>query len=249
LIDQRDPFFTIPNKIFTLGLNPSELAVFVAILSHRGRNSSGMFPSTLRLAKMTSQGRTTIDKSIRTLRACNVIQWQRGKAGRANTYVMLGTGAWIHRSNAVLDPPRKRKSSKHPAKGYAQLSHNDSQSHVTYVHTKRCVWLVCMTHSHGYVRHANTGCDLDAHIPRNTLKNGDNSQTRGDNLASRMTDSHRYVRHTNKQCSAREHASVRHVNTNHLHLNQTHKTIAKESIFQSLMEKVKRKAAYAEHDD
>lgn len=198
---------------------------------------------------MTSHGLTTIKKALSTLRACNMVQWQRGLSGRANTYTFPGTGAWVHKDQALLSSSRKRTPRTLPAKGYAQLSHNDSKSHVTVRHKVGRSATAPVTNSHMIGRHATDGYDLDAHIPKPEPKNGDNSTFDGDNSQIDMTDRHSIGRHATDHRSPRDPGIGRHATANHTHMNQTHRTIPEESIFKSLIEKIRKKAAYAEHDD
>lgn len=249
MLDRQEPFFTIPNKIFKYGLNASELAVFFALKSHQGRNSVGVFPSMPRLAEMTSHGLTTVKKALATLKSCNMIQWERGLSGRANTYFFLGTGAWVHKQKACLNPPRKRTRTGIPAEGYAQLSHNDSQSDVNEGHTNGPQPSLPMSESHSIGREATDGYDLGAHIPQQRRENGDNSAFRVDKSQTDMTDSHSIGRHAAAHRSPRDLSMGRHATANHTHVNQTHKTIAEQAIFQSLLDKIKKRAEHAEFDD
>lgn len=112
MLEKLEPgsFTQIPNKIFRIGLNPSEISVFIALLSFSGEDSAGIFPSLPTLAEMTGQSRRSVINSLETLSACNIVQWDRGNVGRSNTYDVLGTGAWIpKKDSAPRDGYAKKK--------------------------------------------------------------------------------------------------------------------------------------------
>lgn len=92
--NQSAQFVQVPVKIFGLGLDPFEIALFFALLSHSGKNSEGIFPSWTRLRSMVPMGKERLWKSMLTLKQCNVIIWDRGKTGVSNRYFILGTGCW-----------------------------------------------------------------------------------------------------------------------------------------------------------
>lgn len=87
-------FTIIPNKLLKLGLDAYELATFLALKSHANNSGNSMFPGWERLRELTGQSRDRLWKSLSTLRDLNVIQWDRGGTGRANTYHVLGEGCW-----------------------------------------------------------------------------------------------------------------------------------------------------------
>jgi len=91
----RDSDFTkVPNKIFRIGLDPYDIAVYVALLSHGGKNGSDIFPSWVRIQELLPMSKDRIWKSLVHLREAGVIHWERGFSGRANTYWMNKPGLW-----------------------------------------------------------------------------------------------------------------------------------------------------------
>ncbi len=102
---QKD-FFQVPEKIFRLGLNGNEIAVFCAIISHDGSNARGIYPSRSRLGELTGLSLRTVNRAIVALGERNVIQWDRGHTGKANTYSILGTGCWTPKPPLKPEPKR-----------------------------------------------------------------------------------------------------------------------------------------------
>lgn len=101
------PFVQAPTKIFSIGLDAYEIATFFALSSHGGKNGSGIFPSWTKLRKMLGGlSRDRLWKCLTTLRDCNVIQWDRGRTGVANNYLILGVGCWTQKKN--VDKSRNR---------------------------------------------------------------------------------------------------------------------------------------------
>lgn len=93
-----DPFFNLktmfPNKIYALDLSTSEILVFIILISHGGKKSFGIFPSTDRISQLAAISRRQVSRCLNTLAECNVIQWDRGRQGVSNHYTILGEGAW-----------------------------------------------------------------------------------------------------------------------------------------------------------
>ncbi len=105
----RTGFTIVEDRIFSLGLNAYELAVFLALAKHGGPNARGIFPSWARLAELAGGlGRATVWRALRTLADCNVIVWDRGNVGKANTYTFLGSGAWKEKPRGDNSPKKRR---------------------------------------------------------------------------------------------------------------------------------------------
>lgn len=107
MTDAKDRYFH-HDKIFKLGLRPFEIAVFFALRSHGGKNSLGIFPAWARLQGMTGMSRSQVARSLKILSSCNIIIWDRGRTGRANTYQILGIGAWSKNAPVSIRDGSKR---------------------------------------------------------------------------------------------------------------------------------------------
>lgn len=91
-----DSHFTkIENKILSLGLDSFAVTAYVALATHRGQNSMGVFPSWKRISELTGQSRDRVWRSLKALRRANVIYWDRGAKARSNRYDLNPPGQWV----------------------------------------------------------------------------------------------------------------------------------------------------------
>lgn len=117
LAAEYSSYVIAPNKIFTLNLDPFELAAFFALASHGGKSSSGIFPSWPRLRAMTGMSRDKLWKCLLTLEQCNVIRWDRGRTGRANNYQILGSGCWSKKNGDKVTGQCGKRGGTSPSHG------------------------------------------------------------------------------------------------------------------------------------
>lgn len=130
-------FTKTPDALWEMEISAHAKLVFIALLKHGGKESSGIFPSWERLQKLTSLGRTSVYHAIKELEAKRMIRWIRGFAGRANTYDIMGQGVWISPGGGVDNSEttvRNTNADRSPCELSTVRNTNPNQTHLNQTH-------------------------------------------------------------------------------------------------------------------
>ena len=116
-------YFLLPNEIFTLGLSPGELSVYVYLIFCEDRQTYQCWPSIGRISQYTGMSANTVAKHIRQLEEKRLIDVEptkvRTKTGEVRNGTLLFTirpiqeavNYKLERDLAVL-PGQKRSKKK-----------------------------------------------------------------------------------------------------------------------------------------
>ena len=102
--DVKKRYFTLPNEIFTLGLNQGEIAVYAYLLFCEDRETYQCWPSFKRIGQCTGMSPNTVRKYVHRLEEKRLIDTEKttvqGRDGRVQNGVLLYTIRPIHEAVA-----------------------------------------------------------------------------------------------------------------------------------------------------
>ena len=102
--DVKKRYFTLPNEIFTLGLDQGEIAVYAYLLFCEDRETYQCWPSFKRIGQCTGMSPNTVRKYVHRLEEKRLIDTEkttvRGRDGRVKNGVLLYTIRPIHEAVA-----------------------------------------------------------------------------------------------------------------------------------------------------
>jgi len=92
----REPFFTVPSKVFDYGLNPYELTVLIYLLMRSDNQTHACYPSERTISKECGMSLATVKRGVRSLEEKDLIkvekQYSKSKNGNnrqtANLYTV-----------------------------------------------------------------------------------------------------------------------------------------------------------------
>ena len=93
--DVKKRYFTLPNEIFTLGLDQGEIAVYAYLLFCEDRETYQCWPSFKRIGQCTGMSPNTVRKYVHRLEEKRLIDTEKttvqGRDGRVKNGVLLYT--------------------------------------------------------------------------------------------------------------------------------------------------------------
>ena len=93
--DVKKRYFTLPNEIFTLGLDQGEIAVYAYLLFCEDRETYQCWPSFKRIGQCTGMSPNTVRKYVHRLEEKRLIDTEKttvqGRDGRVQNGVLLYT--------------------------------------------------------------------------------------------------------------------------------------------------------------
>lgn len=102
--DVKKRYFTLPNEIFTLGLDQGEIAVYAYLLFCEDRETYQCWPSFKRIGQCTGMSPNTVRKYVHRLEEKGLIDTEKttvqGRDGKVKNGVLLYTIRPIHEAVA-----------------------------------------------------------------------------------------------------------------------------------------------------
>ena len=102
--DVKKRYFTLPNEIFTLGLDQGEIAVYAYLLFCEDRKTYQCWPSFKRIGQCTGMSPNTVRKYVHRLEEKRLIDTEKttvqGRDGKVKNGVLLYTIRPIHEAVA-----------------------------------------------------------------------------------------------------------------------------------------------------
>lgn len=95
---KSDQYAFVDARIFKLGLNVNQIAIYTAVAAHRSKTTDTAYPSYALIGRMIGKHKDTVKREMRGLNYCNVweVRTRRTKGGRntSNLYKFNDPSVW-----------------------------------------------------------------------------------------------------------------------------------------------------------